>query len=55
MGDAQRRLIDPHEVVIADQERHGQHGAGEDFRRLGAFRLCLEALSRAVSAWQAGI
>ena len=55
MGDAERRLINPHEVVVTDHERHGEHGAGEDFRRFGAFCLRFEALSRAIGAWQAGI
>ena len=55
LGNSQGRFVDPHEVIVADHERHPQDRFGEDpgcFRPLG---LGFESLARPVDRGESGV
>ena len=54
-ADAERRLVDPHEVVVADHERQREERPGHELGCGGALRLGAEALPGAVRARKARV
>ena len=53
--ESQRRVVLPHEEIVADDEREREHGAEQDFGRLGPIGLRLDSLARAVRAGQSRV